>query len=321
MTRNHSDELRSVLDDLQYVNQTISGTEGLFEDIFSSVSQSALNGAKLAGGAAVDGMVALFKKANKAITLAYGSHKTKFTMLNKGLSEVEDDSSIPFSKSLLSNLTGTGSIDDLEPALIRLIKVLKTLDNHRLDIEAFYHKEISLFSDYTSVKTVDDAVKLIKKLDDLKYPLVDFGNKDDSMSISVTLPGGKHLAFNSEKLEYKIGSEDVSGKETGDEYSKSQAKGLLSELDDLDDVYGRIKKANENYIQYLEKFNTVVKGAFVHVDGLKGDISVSLIRDLQSRLEGDKHVFAFYSGFLPKVLTYVDSYIDTLSNHLSKQFN
>lgn len=323
MTRNYSKEMTDDLGELIEVESiiTVDGNEGLLSDIFTSVSNSALSGAKIAGGKAMDGLVSLFKKCNRSIALAYGSHKTQFEMISKGMAKDEEGKEVTFSKTLLAKLTTNGETDDIEHALKNLIDVLRILDKHRLELEAFYQKENAIFSEYSSIKSTDDAVKVIKKLDDLKYPMFDLGHKDHSMSISVTLPGGKHFAFDSEKLDYKLGTEDINGKESDDMYTKDQVKRLLRQLDDLDDIYGVVKKANENYIRYLEKFNTVVKGAFVYVDDLKGKVSVSLIRDLQSRLEGNTHVFSFYSGFLPKVLTYVDDYIDVMSGHLSKQFN
>lgn len=321
MTRKPSEELAADLATLVKLEMLVSGNESLFGDIFASVGTSLLNGAKIAGGAAADGVVAVFRKANRSLALSYGSHKTQFQLINNLMSKFEGDVSVGFSKAQLSKITTTGELGDIERGMGKLIKTLRDLDRHRLEIEAFYQRELAIFSEYKSIKTSEDAVKVIKKLDDLKYPGFDLDSKDHSMSISALLPGGKVFAFDPEACKYQIKTEEVSGKDSEETYSKDDVKRLMRQLDDLDDIYGAVKKANENYIQYLEKFNTVVKDAFIYVDDLKGKISTSLITDLQSRLEGNSHVFAFYSGFLPKVMTYVDGYIDVMSSHLSKQFN
>lgn len=318
MTHNPFKEDLSKLIELEGI---VSGNEGLFGDIFSSVGSAALDGAKWVGGKMADGVIGLFRQANRSLVLSYGQHKTQFEFIAKAMKETESEVDVKFSKTQLAKITTTGEQGDISKGVEVLIKCLREVDKHRLELETFYQKELSIFSEYKSVNTTEDAVKVIKKLDDLTYPMFNLDTKDHSMSISVLMPGGKRFAFNPEKKQYQINSEDVNGKETEETFSLEDVKRIMRQLDELDDIYGVIKKANENYIQYLEKFNTVVKSAFVHVDDLKGKVSTSLITDLQSRLEGNPHVFAFYSGFLPKVMTYVDDYIDVMTSHLSKQFN
>ena len=320
MTHKYQQEHLENLNKLSELHYVVHGNEELLGDIFSSVSASVLKGAKIAGGAVVDGVVTLFKKANRTLVLSYGEYKTQF---NRAMGKVKenDEEGIKFSKTVLAKLTATGKQDDLIDDLKVLIATLKDVDKYRLEVETFYQKELSLFSDYKSVKSTDSAVALIKKLDGLNYPTLSLKHKHDSMSKSEVLPGGKVIVYDNNKHNYSIDSESVTGEESDDMYPNDKVKEVIKLLFDLDEIYRVVNKANDNYVQYLEKFNTVVKDAFAHISGLEGEISTSLLRDLQSRLEGNANVFHFYSGFLPRVMTYVDGVMSTASEFINKQFN
>lgn len=314
-------EYRQDLRNLSEVSSIINGNEGLLSDIFSSVSHSVLSGVKIAGGHAVDGLVTLFKKANRTMILSYGEYKTQFDRALTKSKEQENDEGIKFTKTVLAKLTTTGEVDDIKDSIKTLIDTLKEIDKYRLELEGFYQKELSLFSDYKSVKSTEDAVSLIKKIDELKFPSISLKHKSDTMSKSDVLPGGKVVVYDNSKHTYSIDTEAVTGKESDVMYSNDKVKDLIRQLYDLDEIYRVVSKANDNYIKYLEKFNIVVKDAFAHISGLEGDISTSLLRDLQSRLEGNANVFHFYSGFLPRVMTYVDGVMSTASEFINKQFN
>lgn len=318
------DELVQANSLLIELDTIIDGREGLLTDIFSSVGEHALTGAKLAGGAAMDGLVKLFRNANSSLARAFGSNKTIIDQVYKQMNTAEkegEEVDVKLTTSFLAKVTVDGKHDDIGNSINALHDALKALDKHRLDVETFYQKELSLFKDFRSIKDTESAITLIKKLDDLKYPTPDFKHKENSMLISDLLPGGKEFVFNTTNSTYSLKSEDVKGENTDDTLSKADIVNILKRLEDLDAIFKVIHKANDNYMQYLGKFNTVVKEAFAHVDSLKGDISSSLIRDLLSRLEGNPHVFAFYTGFLPKVVNYVDGYVADVSGYFSKQFN
>lgn len=318
---NQNNELNKALKELMKVNSIVSGNEGLLIDIFSSVADKTLKGAKVVGGKLADGLITLFRKANKALVLNYGQYRTQLEHALKIMKEDEETEGVKFTKSVLSKITTTGEVDDIKSSIKLLIETLKDIDKYRLELESFYQKEISLFSDYKSVKDTESAVKLIKKMDELELPLPKLKKKQDNMSLTELLPGGKIIKFDNSKYDFFIETETVTGKETEEVYSKDQIKEIIGLLYDLDEIYRVVNKANENYIAYLNKFNSVVKDAFVHISSLDSKISSSLLRDLQSRLEGNPKVFHFYSGFLPRVMTYVDSVMSSASEFINKQFN
>lgn len=318
------DELVQANSLLIELDTIIDGQEGLLTDIFSSVGDHALVGAKIVGGAAVDGLVKLFRNANSSLARAFGSNQTVIDQVYKQMTTAEkegDDIEVKLTPAFLAKITANGKQSDISDSINALHDTLKALDKHRLDVEAFYQKELSLFKDFRSIKDTESAISLIKKLDDLKYPVPNFKHKENSMLISDLLPGGKEFVFNTTNSSYSVKNEDVTGENNDDTLSKADIVNILKRLEDLDAIFKVIHKANDNYVQYLGKFNTVVKEAFAHVDNLKGDISSSLVRDLLSRLEGNPHVFAFYTGFLPKVVNYVDGYVADVSGYFSKQFN
>lgn len=310
------DSIKNLLE----IDCCVNGNESLFGDIFSSVGSSVYSGAKIVGGMAMDGVVTLFKKANKSLIEAYGSHSTKFEFITKNLSKDETEE-WKIDKSLLSKISSTGKAQDIIDSLDTLIKELKIVDSHRLEIESYYHKELSLFQDFKSIKNIENSISVLKKLDDLKYPDLKFGNSKDSMAVSEPLPGGKEFAFDNKSKKYSLITEKLTTESSEDIFSKEDIKKIMTKLDTLEELYKVIIKANSNYISYLEKYNTVVKEGFKHLEELKDDLSISVIRDLQSRLEGNPNVFSFYTGFLPKVMSYIDDYINSMSSFISKPFN
>ena len=300
------------------VQMQIDGNEGLFGDIFSSVGSSLLNGASWVGGKSADILSAAFKKANNSLLQAFGSHKTKINHLLGLVNETEEDKDIKLSKDLLKKITSNGSKEDIISSLKELIKVMELLDKYRLELESFYQRELSIFQSFKSINNTEDSVSVIKKLDDLVYPKLNFENKNNSMLESNILPGGKVLEFDTASLKYGIHSEEVKVENDEETIDKNDLKDLLKLLNTLEETYKKVAKANESYMDYIKKFNTVVGESFKHLESLKGEVSTTLIRDLESRLEGNPRLFAYYSGFLPKVSIYLDDYVDNISSYFAK---
>lgn len=302
----------------------VSGNESLFDDIFTKAKEYSSLSFKALAAKSLDAVVKGLRNANSALVRAYGTNEMRInnTKGHLRLAVKEDNlEGVKLSKAFLEEITSTGKVADVFTSIDALIKALSVLDKHRLELETYYQKELSLFEAYKKVKTTEDAVKVIRQLDELRYPDLTLGHKTDTASKSDHLPGGKMFVFVPQSQTYKLMVEEVNGETTDRLFSPDEVLKLLDKMKSLDSVYKACHKGNDHYISYLNKYNTVVKEAFNHIDGLKGDISNSLVRDLMSRLEGNLQIFSFYTGFLPKVMNYVDSYMVNTTNYLSKQFN
>lgn len=323
MNPNQHEELKKILTILINADSSVSGNENLFGDIFSHVGTGLMNTASWIGGKAAEGMNKAFRAANSSLVQAFGSHKTKLNSILTLMKDEEnkDVENIKLSKEILKKITVNGKISDIEPSLESLIKFGKALNEYRLELEAYSSKELELLKDFTNIKTIEDATSRLVKLDGLKFPSPKFGNNQNSVSKTDILPGGKIFIFNGEGNKFTIEGESVDSHDDEAEFSVKDIEHFVKRLMTIQELYVDIHKANVGYLDYVKKFNTVVADSFKHVESLKGKISTSVMRDLESRLEGNKDLFTFYSGFLPKVTIYIDDYVNTVSDYFVKQFN
>lgn len=300
----------------------VSGSEGLLRDSLVKVGKHALGGVlKWVGKGVADVTINGIKTANTSIIKTLGTRQLFLSHLFRKASKEEVKEMSVFSETFLKKVTLNGTPDDILRSVKVMAETYSVILKYGVELEAYYHKEMSALKSIESIKTTEDAVKVVKALDALPLPKPAFTSASNSMSKSKQLPGGSVFAFNSETNRFSIEDVDMETSEQSESLSNETIKEILSELNKLASKYKDIVKLNENYASYLKKFNVVVTDSFHHLESLKGKISPSILRDLKDRLDGNTLVFSFYSGFLPKVMIYLDDYVDTLSSYLSKQFN
>jgi len=302
-------DLRGSLHDLLLIDTRVDGAESLLTGVFDKVMQVG----KFAGeqtAVALDGAV---KSAKSGIIKALGTRRMFIAHTHNRLSKETLKEELTFSAGFLKKVTRDGNPADIIDGLNDLQKAMDLLKSYLQEVETYYTREFSLIKDVDAVTTTDDAANILKHLDNLKFPAPNF--------LNIELPGGKTFKINPQSNKIAFDNNDVNAEEITVSFAKDDVKSILMKLNKLVESYQFVVKALDHYSDYTKKFNTVVGKSFAHLDSLKGTLSASILADLRSRLEGNTEVFAIYSGFVPKVMIYLDDYVDTLSSYLSKQFN
>lgn len=304
------------------VDVAIAGNESYLSEIFAKVSHETGVGLKAIGGELASKTVAALRAADTAILKAVGARRLLNSTLVNRVRSVGIKDEISFSSAFLSKLTINGDVDDLHHSLVIYRDVVSGIVKYELELQAYYHKELELLKSATQVKDTASAVALVGKLDALKFPVPEFPNKHNSMLESDILPGGNRFRYNTETNKFTIESgSSAQAEDITVSFAKEAFVLLLADSNKLIESCNQFVKATTKYGDYVKSFNTVVGKSFDHLEGLRGSVSSSVITDLESRLEGNAKVFAFYSGFLPKVILGIDNHVEALTSFLSKQFN
>lgn len=314
---NEVNRLEHSLQGLILLDIRVDGAESLLTDIMGKLKEVGSNTGELA----VAKISEAARMAKTGIIKTIGTRRMFISHLNGRLSKDMINDEMTFTAGLLKKVTRDGKPSDIIDGLDDLQKTMDELVKYLQDVQTHYSRNLKTIEGMNSIKNSDDAIKVLDTLDTKAFPKVNFPEHSGKMVSSTELPGGKFIRFDSSKGRFYLENEVVSANDITESFAKEDVKSVLSKLNKLIETYQYVVKALDHYVEYVKKFNTVVGKSFAHLDSLKGKMSASLLNELQSHLEGNADVFALYTGFLPKVMIYLDDYVDTLSSYLSKQFN
>lgn len=309
--------LNHALQGLILMDVRVDGAESLFSDVMGKLKQA---GGKV-GDEALKGISQATKSAVTGIVKTLGTRRMMIAHLHSRLSKDSLKSELTFSAALLKKVTRNGDPADIIDGLDDLQKTMELLKGFLQDVEVYSSKELALLERIGSVKSTDDAVRILDGLEALTFPHIKFPTHSGKSSTSDDLPGGKTIWYNETNNKLTLVNVSTPGEEITESFAEQNVKAILTKLNKLVEIYQYVVKALNQYESYMKKFNTVLSKSFAHLDTLKGTLSAALLADMRSHLEGNTKVFTLYSGFLPQLMIYVDDYVDTLSSYLSKQFN
>lgn len=314
---NEAKALEYSLQPLILIDARVDGAESLLTGIMDKLKE-------VGSSTGEQAVVIVGKAASTAKTgliKAIGTRRMFISHLNGRLNKDGVVDEMTFSAGFLKKVTRDGNPRDIVDGLDDMQKTMDILVKHLQEVETFYSRHLKAIEGIQGIKSGDDAIGILDTLDTKKLPKSSFPHHKGDSEVSDELPGGKFIRFDSSKGRYYLESEDVSASEKTESFAKDDVKSILSKLNKLIETYQYVVKALDHYVDYVKKFNTVVGKSFAHLDTLKGKFSASLLNELNAHLEGNADVFSLYTGFLPKVMIYLDDYVDTLSSYLSKQFN
>lgn len=299
----------------------IDGNESMLTDIMTTVQREVKGGVQAIGGKMADGFVRTLKNSNQALLKAVGARRLLLsTMANRAKKDgVKEE--ITFPAGLLKKVTVTGKPGNIIESIKLLQEAVEQVAAYERDLEGYYRRELESLKNYSSIKDTKDAAALLAKMDDLKRPTPKFPSHNNSMFGTKALPGGRQFLYNEGSDRFSVGTSEVSASDETTSFAEGDMVAILSECNRLIDTFNLLSKANDRYAKYVGEFNTVVGKSFSSLEELKGTVSATLINDLESRLHGDPGTFAFYSGFLPKVVLIVDNHVEVLTSFLGKHFN
>ena len=317
-------ELRDAIRNLEMVSVTIDGRESFLSDALSKIGSGIVKeGAKAVAGFAVEKTVSGLKSLNTSLIKTLGTRRMLLSNLLSRASKGESKDEITFTGTILKNYTTNGKPSGLVHGVETAVDMFKDVLQYAKDLEAYYNKELVLIQGITSLKNTQDVTEMLGKFDALKYPVPKGGDDRSAEEVTWFLPGSRAITYTtgSHKFSFSTREHETTVEDTTESFAQSEFKELIKKLNELVSIYKGVSDANDHYAEYLKKYNTVVGKASEHLSSLRGEVSASLLNDLGSRIEGNTLLFTFYTGFLAKVMIYLDDYVETLSSHLSKQFN
>lgn len=314
---NEVNSLERSLQGLILIDIRVDGSESLLTDIMGKLKEVS----SASGELALNKISEAARMAKTGIIKTIGTRRMFLSHLNGRLSKEEIANEMTFTAGLLKKVTRDGKPSDILDGLDDLQKTMDELVKYLQEVQTYYSRDLKTIEGIKDIGNGDDAIGVLDVLNTKKFPKVNFPEHNGNTVTSTELPGGKFIRFDTAKGRFYLENEVVTAGDVTESFAKEDVKSILSKLNKLIETYQYVVKALDHYVDYVKKFNTVVGKSFAHLDTLKGKMSASLLNELQSHLEGNADVFALYTGFLPKVMIYLDDYVDTLSSYLSKQFN
>lgn len=318
-------ELRDAIRNLESMHVTVGGNESFIGDALSGIGSGIKEAAMAGGSAAASKAISGLKSLNTALIKNLGTRRMLLSNLLSRVNKGENKDEITFPGSLLKNYSENGKpnglIDGVETTTAMFNDILK----YCKDMEAFYHQELKAIESINSIKNTEQATAVLDAFNQLeaKFPVPKGADEQNNESVTWLLPGNRAITYhiNSKKFTFESRDHEKQVEEVTESFAQSEFKELITKLNEMVSVYKGISEANASYGEYLKKYNTVVGKASEHLSSLRGEVSASLLNDLGNRADGNTLLFTFYTGFLAKVVIYLDDYVETLSSHLSKQFN
>jgi hypothetical protein len=307
---NDHDKLKHSFNDLSLLDVKLDGCETFLSDVLSKIKASSSNAAEVASESIVRGL----KTASSGVIKTLGTRRMFIAHIYSRLKKDDIKDEITFTESFLKKVTRDGYSSDIINGLDDLQKAMDVLKDYMQELDRYAYSHLKLIEDIGGIKSTEDAVRVINGIEKLTFPKMNLSSVKD-------LPGGKSIQFNEQTNKFTLLNEDVSAEEETLSFAKDDVKVIFTKLNKLIEVYQYVVKSMNKYSDYVNKFNTVSGKSFAHLDTLKGNVSASILSDLRDQLEGNSYLFAFYSGLLPKVIIYLDDYVDVVSSYLSKQFN
>lgn len=316
-------ELRDAIRNLDSSSVTFEGSESFIGDAISDIGSAIKAGAMAGGAAAADKAMSGLRSLNTALIKNLGTRRMLLSNLLGRVNKGESKDEITFSATLLKNYSDNGKPNGLATGVSVATDMFNDILKYCKDLEAYYHQELTLIDDIAGVKDTEQATALLARFDKLVYPVPKGADEQNNESVTWFLPGGRAIVYHIKNKKFTFESRDHEKQveEVTESFAQSEFKELITKLNEMISVYKGISDANSRYGDYLKKYNTVVGKASEHLSSLRGEVSASLLTDLGHRIEGNTLLFTFYTGFLAKVVIYLDDYVETLSSHLSKQFN
>jgi len=289
-----------------------------FAESMKSLGSGALSVAKWAGGHTLDLLDKGIKTAGAQLTKTFDSNKSLIGKIPNAMKD-DENHAFTFSGPLVGALTSTGQWSDFGSDLDELIKTLEGFQKHAHDVKDHLSRELVVARKLKSVKTTNDVMNVVREFEGLHYPEYKLPHKNGEWMVSEVLPGGRVIKckFKDNDVVYSMSGDKPAGESHTLEASKSDLQSVLAKVAKLNDLHLQVKGSYADYLDFVKSWSSVVEEAS---KGLSETTNVGsqIISEAESILKGNAHALAFYSGFTPRVVSYVDKYIQDVLGVLSK---
>lgn len=289
----------------------LAGLESFTEDLGTKLS-NAFSASKFAAGETFKFLDNGFNKLTRTLFASYGTSKQSLYVLKRDLSRNGLKEEFSFSASLASALTSTGKPQDFIRDTGDLLKATQSLKAHCVEVNGYLESLLGEVKKISSLKSNTDAVALVGAVDRLTKPLWKLPNHPSSTtSVSDVLPGGKVFKFEhteQKNVKYSMSGDKPSGDSADDPFSKTDLDQAIKNLDQVNELISYFSRQLKTYLAIIKRWGDAVKSAELALEK-ETEISPMVRRKLEHLMDGPEDYLLFYSGFLPKVVAYLNRVI------------
>ncbi len=289
----------------------VHGTEDLTDkavDTLVSVGRGLFSAGKWAGGKALDLALKGFTAAGNELSKSYSENGTLIKNVLRDVSKTSDKD-LRLTAPKVAAITSRGNADHILEDMDVLAKTLEDWVTHNKDVMAFLDKELVTVKKLKSASKSEQIHSIIEEFEGLKYPAFKLGNQMGKASKSDVLPNGRVFIFTDEGApKYSIGGEAPSGEAKTLTLSKNEISNILNKLDKINDLHLKVKESYDGYTAFIRSWAEMVKGVDNNLNQLD-KVSKTILGECEKLMNGNQGALAFYSGFTPRVVGYVDKYI------------
>lgn len=286
----------------------IAGLESFAGDLGAKVT-SLYSSAKFAAGETFKYLDNGFNKITRALFASYGNNKQSLYVLKRDLSRNGMKEEFTFSSSLASQLTSTGQPADFIRDTSDLLKATESLKSHCTEVNGYLESLLAEIKKISSLKSNQAALDLIGKYESLSKPVWKLPNHPTaSVSVSDVLPGGKVFKFehkDGNTVRYSMSGDKPSGETQQDPFNQSEYDQAIKNLASVNELISYLSRQMKIYLSVIKRWGDAVKSATAALDH-ESEISATVKRKLEHLMDGPEDYLLFYSGFLPKVVSYLN---------------
>jgi len=292
----------------------VAGTED-FQNVkdnavnaMNAVGRGLFAAGKWVGGNTLDIALKGFTVAGNQLAKSFSENGSLIKNVLKDVSKTADkDLKVPAAKAAVITISGDAShiLQDMEV----LAKTLELWVAHDKEVMDFLDKELVTLKKLKSAKKAEQIHAIIEEFEGLKYPEFKLGNSMGKAVKSNVLPGGRVFIFTDEGTpKYSMGGDAPSGEAKTLTLSKAEISDILNKLDKVNDLHLKVKESYDGYTAFIKSWADMVKGVDGNLSQLD-KVSKTILGECEKLMSGNQGALAFYSGFTPRVVGYVDKYI------------
>lgn len=274
----------------------------------SAVGRGLFAAGKWVGGNTLDLALKGFTAAGNQLAKSFSENGTLIKNVLKDVAKTSDkDLKIAAPKAALITVSGDAGqiLHDMET----LVKTLELWVSHNKDVMDYLDKELITLKKLKSAKKAEQIHAIIEEFEGLKYPAFKLGNSMGKAVKSDTLPGGRTFIFSDEGTpKYSMGGDAPSGEAKTISMSQGEISDIMNKLDKVNDLLLKVKESYDGYTAFIKSWADMVKGVDGNLSQLD-KVSKTILGECEKLMSGNQGALAFYSGFTPRVVGYVDKYI------------
>lgn len=299
-------------EELQRALNSLSGEESLFSDITDAlgITGSKLEQVKALGEGKLSSKFAMGANTVARLTskaLGYNDGVIR-SLLSRANSKKGEPVNVP--AKMIATLTSDGDLNYLLKDQKTLSTTITTIMRFHSDLDSYGKTSLQLMKEIAGSKTTEELIKVITHFELLEPPKLILVNKKEGETHSNILPGGKVIKCTTGNVvNYSMTGElkDVNAEEF--QFEPSLIKEYLNQSRWINTQQKSLSEIINDYSSHIKKWSDGVKQAQAHLDKLDG-VSSSAINRATSLMTLEVSVVNFHTAFLPRLIAYLNNYIE-----------